>query len=105
MSSSNIDISIVTPSYNMLDYLKRCHASIADQEKVSFEHLVIDGASKDGTPEWLRENPDIVSLSEPDNGMYDAINKGFRLAKGRILAYLNCDEQYLPGTLKYVNAW
>jgi glycosyltransferase involved in cell wall biosynthesis len=88
----------------MLDYLKRCAASIADQEVSAFEHIVMDGDSTDGTREWLRKNPypHMHSISEQDNGIYDAVNKGFKLAKGNILAYLNCDEQYLPGTLGFV---
>ena len=89
----------------MLSQLKRCAASIADQEGVSFEHLVIDGASTDGTREWLRQNPQIRSISEKDDGMYHAINKGLRLATGDIVAYLNCDEQYVPGTLLYVKRY
>ena len=91
--------TIVTPSFNMLSYLKLCHRSIADQE-VDCEHVVIDGGSADGTADWLDRHPNIISISEPDDGMYDAVNKGFALAKGEILAYLNCDEQYLPGALK-----
>ncbi len=96
------DLSIITPSYNMLGYLKRCSASVADQGDVSFEHIVVDGASTDGTAEWLRQMPRIRSISEPDRGMYDAINKGLRLARGEIVAYLNSDEQYLPGALRAV---
>ncbi|MCP5106458.1 MAG: glycosyltransferase [bacterium] len=99
------DISIVTPSYNMLDYLKRCAASVQDQEGVDFEHIVVDGASTGGTPGWLKENTQIKSVSEKDDGMYDAVNKGLEMAEGKILAYLNCDEQYLPGTLAFVKAW
>jgi glycosyltransferase involved in cell wall biosynthesis len=86
----------------MLPYLKRCAASVADQEGGKFEHIVIDGGSADGSVEWLAEQHHIRSISEKDNGMYDAVNKGLKLAKGNILAYLNCDEQYLPGTLGYV---
>ena len=104
--TENIDISIVTPSFNMLPYLKRACASVADQadKGIHIEHLVMDNVSGDGTVEWLRDNPHphLRGLSEKDNGMYDAINKGLKLAKGNILAYLNCDEQYLPGTLAYV---
>lgn len=100
--NSDVDISIVTPSYNMLEYLKLCSASISDQAGISFEHIVIDGASTDGTQVWLTENIQIRSVSEKDNGMYEAINKGFKIAQGAILAYLNCDEQYLPNTLKTV---
>ncbi|HLP46333.1 MAG TPA: glycosyltransferase family 2 protein, partial [Candidatus Kapabacteria bacterium] len=97
--------SIITPSYNMLSSLKNCAASIRDQEGVDFEHIVIDGASADGTAAWLGENPQIRSISEKDSGMYDAINKGLKMAGGDILAYLNCDEQYLPGTLTFVKEW
>jgi len=87
----------------MLDYLKLCHASIIDQENVTIEHIVVDAVSNDGTVEWLKEqNGQIKSIIEKDNGMYDAINKGFNMAKGEIIAYLNCDEQYLPGTLAMV---
>ena len=98
-------ISIITPSFNMLPYLELCTASIADQEGVDVEHIVVDGASTDGTVQWLENHSELVSISEKDNGMYDAINKGLRKAKGEILAYLNCDEQYLPGTLAFVNKY
>ncbi len=86
----------------MLSYLKKCAASVADQQGGNFEHIVVDGGSTDGTAEWLAQQKHIESTSEKDNGMYDAINKGLKKAKGNILAYLNCDEQYLPGTLEYV---
>jgi glycosyltransferase involved in cell wall biosynthesis len=93
--------SIITPSYNMLPYLKACCHSIQDQN-VALEHIIVDGDSADGTPGWLASRPDIISISEKDQGMYDAINKGVKLSRGDILAYLNCDEQYLVGTLKRV---
>jgi glycosyltransferase involved in cell wall biosynthesis len=100
--TSCIDFSIITPSLNMLTHLKKCSPSIQDQQNVRLEHIVIDGASTDGTAEWLQENRHIESVSETDGGMYDAINKGFGMAGGELLAYLNCDEQYLPGTLGWV---
>ena len=100
-----LDISVVTPSFNMLSYLKRCHASISDQKGVTFEHIVVDGESIDGTTEWLRKTPQVSDLIEPDDGMYDAINKGLKEAKGQVISYLNCDEQYLPGTLGYVKQY
>ena len=95
------DFSIITPSYNMLPFLRACHNSVQDQD-VRLEHIVVDGASSDGTPEWLLSRPEILSTSEKDEGMYDAINKGVRQSQGEIIAYLNCDEQYLVGTLKKV---
>lgn len=97
-----MDISIITPSFNMLPYLELCAASIGDQEGAAVEHIVVDGASSDGTVQWLEKHPKIKHISEKDNGMYDAVNKGLKMAKGEFLAYLNCDEQYLPGTLVFV---
>jgi glycosyltransferase involved in cell wall biosynthesis len=105
MPGSRIDFSIVTPSFNMLRYLKRGHASVADQEGAAVEHIIVDGMSSDGTAEWLRSQSDVFTIIEPDRGMYDAINKGMRRARGQILAYLNCDEQYLPGTLARVKSY
>lgn len=85
----------------MLSYLKLCSASVNDQE-IRHEHVVMDGRSTDGTVEWLKENRNIVSFSEHDNGMYHALNKGIDLAQGEIIGHLNADEQYLPGVLKFV---
>lgn len=68
-----MDISVVTPSFNMLSYLKRCVASVADQERVQAEHLVMDGGSRDGTVEWLKTQTSLLSEVRSDNGMYDAV--------------------------------
>jgi glycosyltransferase involved in cell wall biosynthesis len=100
-----MDISVITPSLNMLDYLRRCHASVADQTGVAAEHIVLDACSTDGTVEWLQSTPDLVASIAPDDGMYDAINRGLGLATGDIWSYLNCDEQYLPGTLQFVREY
>ena len=78
-------------------------ASVADQEGVSFEHIVQDSCSDDGTQDWLPQDRRVKAFIEKDTGMYDAVNRGFRRAQGEILAYLNCDEQYLPGALKAVH--
>ena len=93
--------SIVTPSFNNRQYLPLCFNSISDQN-IDHEHIVIDGISSDGTIGWLKSRTDVISIIEEDEGMYDAINKGIQLAKGDIISYLNCDEQYLPGTLQKV---
>jgi glycosyltransferase involved in cell wall biosynthesis len=89
----------------MLSYLKCCAASIADQKDAHIEHIVVDAKSTDGTVDWLSTQSKIRYISEPDNGMYDAVNKGLKMASGDILAYLNCDEQYLPGTLAFVKEY
>src|SRR2546428_5302966 len=99
------DVSVITPSFNMLGYLRRSYASVADQVGVTHEHLVMDGGSTDGTPTWLTAHPDIARVVERDAGMYDAVNKGFRRARGELVSHLNCDEQYLPGALAFVRGY
>jgi len=94
--------SIVTPCFNALPYLKLCCASVADQQGVTLEHIVVDGGSTDGTVDWLKGQSGLRWISEPDQGMYNAINKGLRMAQGRLVAHLNSDEQYLPGALAAV---
>ena len=105
-----MDFTIVTPSLGQLGHLECCISSVADQEGVSVEHIVQD-AGTDGFAEFAekmrqrwpdRPNYRRVMNSEPDTGMYDAINKGLKKGTGRICAYLNCDEQYLAGALAKV---
>jgi glycosyltransferase involved in cell wall biosynthesis len=94
--------SIVTPSFRNSSWLKLCIASVADQQGVELEHIVQDSCSDDGTQDWLPQDKRVKAFIEKDGGMYDAVNRGYRRATGDILAYLNCDEQYLPGALKAV---
>jgi glycosyltransferase involved in cell wall biosynthesis len=97
-----VKFSIVTPSFRNSAWLKLCVASVADQQGVEIEHIVQDAQSDDGTLDWLPHDRRVKAFVEKDQGMYDAINRGWRRAGGEILAYLNCDEQYLPGGLKAV---
>lgn len=94
--------SIVTPARNALPALKRCVGSIRGQADVELEHLVEDGASDDGSAAWLAQQSDLRWRSQADDGMYDAINKGWQRAHGDVLAWINADEQYLPGALSRV---
>ncbi len=99
--------SIVTPSFNNLASLRRCMGSIRGQTGVAVEHIIVDGGSTDGTVDWLAGwqplGPTALRWSSgPDQGMYDAIGKGWERAQGDVLSWLNCDEQYLPGTLARV---
>jgi glycosyltransferase involved in cell wall biosynthesis len=94
--------SIITPSFRNSEWLKLCIASVADQQGVELEHIVQDSCSDDGTQEWLPQDKRVKAFVEKDAGMYDAVNRGYRRATGDILAYLNCDEQYLPGALAAV---
>lgn len=96
--------SIVTPSFRSSAWLKLCIASVADQG-VEHEHLIQDAGSDDGTLDWLVHDSRVRAFVEKDQGMYDAINRGLRRASGEYLAYLNCDEQYLPGALAQVGAF
>jgi glycosyltransferase involved in cell wall biosynthesis len=93
--------SIITPSFRNSDWLKLCVASVADQQ-VEHEHIIQDAGSDDGTLDWLLSDARVKAFVEKDDGMYDGINRGLRRATGEILAYLNCDEQYLPGALTAV---
>jgi glycosyltransferase involved in cell wall biosynthesis len=99
-----VRVSIVTPSFRGSDWLKLCLASVADQ-RVGVQHIVQDAGSDDGTLDWLAQDRRIELFVEKDHGMYDALNRGFRRCTGEILGYLNCDEQYLPGTLERVTAF
>jgi len=95
--------SIITPSFRNSDWLKLCIASVADQQGPAHEHIVQDSCSDDGTQGWLPKDSRVQAVIEKDQGMYDAVNRGYRRASGDILAYLNCDEQYLPGALAAVH--
>ena len=95
-------ISIVTPSFNQSDWLRLAVASVADQNGIDVEHIVQDSASTDETKQWLVNDARVRAFIEKDSGMYDAINRGLGKARGEICAYLNCDEQYLPGALARV---
>ena len=97
-----VQLSIITPSFRNSKWLKLCIASVADQEGVQLEHIVQDAGSDDGTLDWLPQDQRVKAFVEKDSGMYDAVNRGYRRASGEILAYLNCDEQYLPGALAAV---
>ena len=94
--------SVITPSFRNSELLKQCVASVADQG-VELEHIIQDACSDDGTREWLSKDPRVKAFFEKDRGMYDAVNKGLLRSTGEILSYINCDEQYLPGSLKSVD--
>jgi glycosyltransferase involved in cell wall biosynthesis len=95
--------SIATPALNSLPELRQCIGSVRAQPDVEVEHLIQDGGSDDGTVEFLANRPDLHSASQPDNGMYDAINRAWARSNGDILSWLNTDEQYLEGTLDAVS--
>jgi glycosyltransferase involved in cell wall biosynthesis len=94
--------SIITPSYNQGRFLPDCVESVLSQIGVEVEHIVTDAGSTDDTLEVLSRYPHLQWASEPDDGMSDGINKGFRQATGDWLMWLNCDDYLLPGALAKV---
>jgi GT2 family glycosyltransferase len=95
----------VTPTLNQAQYLEATIRSVRRQSHRQIEHIVVDGGSTDGTHDLLRRLADGGSMrwmSEPDEGMYDAINKGLALTTGDVLAYLNSDDAWLPWAVETV---
>lgn len=87
-------ISVITPVLNRADTIEEAIKSVIAQNYPKVEHIVIDGGSTDGTLNVLKKYPHLRVTSEPDKGMYDAINKGIRRAKGEIIGILNSDDIY-----------
>ncbi len=98
-----VRFSIVTPSFRQLDWLRLCVRSIEDQG-VETEHFIEDGGTGPELDEWVRSSTRAQLCVERDGGIYDALNRGFARATGDVLAWLNCDEQYLPSALAAVEA-
>ena len=99
-------ITIVTPSLNQGRFIEETLCSVLDQKLPNLEYIVIDGGSSDETVDILRRYESHLAhwVSEPDRGQADAINKGFALGTGELLAYLNSDDLYAPGSLARVVA-
>lgn len=95
-------ISIITITYNAAEVIEPTLASLAAQTFRDFEHIVADGASKDGTPDIIRRlSTSSLVVSEPDGGLYDAMNKGLRRARGKYVLFLNAgDSLHSPDTLE-----
>lgn len=89
-------ISIITTTYNAAATLRHCFASLVEQT-VPFKHIIVDGGSTDGTLEIIEEYAklgDVRFISEPDEGLYDALNKGIQMATGDVIGILHADDFY-----------
>ncbi len=99
------DLTVISVCRNALAVLPRCIASVQPlyRSPLRVEHLVIDGASSDGTPEYLANAArcGLITryVSEPDRGIYDAMNKGIYLARGRVIVFINADDEILPAAV------
>jgi glycosyltransferase involved in cell wall biosynthesis len=92
-------VSVLTPSYGYARFLPDAIESVRAQGRADVEHVIVDGASTDGTVELLERERGITWRSEPDEGQSDALNKALSLATGEIVGWLNADEFYLPGAI------
>ena len=100
-------ISIITVCYNAADTIEETLESVVAQSHIDVEHIVIDGASTDNTLKIVERYADMLAhvLSEPDRGVYDAMNKGLALASGEVVGFLNADDVYMhPDVLAEVAA-
>jgi glycosyltransferase involved in cell wall biosynthesis len=101
-------ISIITPSFNQASFIGEALESVRHQNNDNCEHIVIDGMSTDGTIELLRDqtrNPgqeNMIWISERDSGQSEALNKGFRRARGEIIGWLNSDDRYRANCFDHV---
>ena len=95
-------ISVVVPNFNQGGFLTEALDSIFSQKDAFAEVIVIDGGSTDGSVDLIRRFQDRLAFwcSEPDQGHYDAVNKGMAQAHGEILGFLNSDDKLFPGSLR-----
>jgi glycosyltransferase involved in cell wall biosynthesis len=99
-------VTIITATYNAEKFLKDSIASVLNQTYKNFEYIIIDGASKDGTIDILKQHDNQITqwLSEPDSGLYEAWNKGIARSKGEWILFIGADDKLLPNALEiYVN--
>lgn len=97
-------VTVVTPCFNAARFIERTIASVAAQRYPAIEHVLVDGGSTDGTMDIVERHRERFARasSARDRGMYDAINRGFADTRGEIMAWLNADDEWLPGTLRTV---
>jgi glycosyltransferase involved in cell wall biosynthesis len=106
--NNNPLVSIVTPVYNNVKYIEKTINSVLNQTYKNIQYIIIDGQSTDGTIEIINKYLNYINIfiSEKDNGMYDALFKGFKLSKGKYLSWLNSDDLYFKNaiekTIKYM---
>ena len=94
-------VTVITPSFNQGRFIRATIESVLSQDYDNLEYLILDGGSTDETASLVKDYAGrLTFISEPDRGQSHAINKGFRLARGEYLAWLNSDDLFLPGTVR-----
>ncbi len=102
-SSNPPFISVVTPSFNQGQFIEQTIRSVLDQHYPCFEHIIFDGGSADNTIEVLKRFPHLKWFSEKDSGQSAALNKGLKMAKGEVVAWINSDDWYEAGAFMAVS--
>jgi glycosyltransferase involved in cell wall biosynthesis len=104
MSKKEPLVSVITVVYNGDEYIEECIQSVIGQDYDNIEYIIIDGGSTDGTVEIIRKYADMLAdwVSEPDDGVYDAMNKGIERATGNVIGLLNADDFYADGAIQTV---
>lgn len=93
-------ISLITSTYNSNETVQATFDSVRQQDHEGIEYIVVDGASKDGTQQIIEQNKDIITqwVSEPDKGIYDALNKGIGMATGDVVGFIHSDDIFADGS-------
>jgi glycosyltransferase involved in cell wall biosynthesis len=99
--------SIITPCFNSVATIRETFEAVLNQTFTDYEYIVVDGGSKDGTLDIIQEyeakfNGKMRWISEPDNGIYDAMNKGIRMAQGEVIGIVNSDDWYEKNALEKI---
>lgn len=102
----DIKLSVITPTYNSVQFIESCIQNVILQKCNYAEHIIIDAASTDGTVEIIKQYAERYShirwISEPDKGQCDAMNKGIAMAQADYIGFLNVDDGYMPFTLQRI---
>ena len=94
-----LDFSVITATYNAARTVAACLESVQKNKLAHTEHVVVDGASTDQTLEVIRRYPGVICISEKDNGIYDAMNKGIQQASGEWINFMNCGDTFYTSTI------